>query len=78
MLDTLKKRLLGLNIQISFTKEAVDAVADAGFDEIYGARPLKRAIQTNIEDMLSERMLDGSVKAGEELLCDFKDGKFTI
>ncbi len=78
LLDTLKKRLLGLNIKISFTKEAVDAVADAGFDEIYGARPLKRAIQTNIEDMLSERMLDGSVKAGEELLCDFKDGKFTI
>ncbi len=78
LLDTLKKRLSGLNIEISFSKAAVDAVADAGFDEIYGARPLKRAIQTNIEDMLSEKMLDGTIKAGEELLCDYKDGKFIV
>ena len=78
LLIGLKKRMADLGVSVSFTGAAVSAVADAGFDEIYGARPLKRAIQTNIEDMLSEKLLDGSIKAGQELLCDYKDGKYII
>ncbi|MEE1278036.1 MAG: ATP-dependent Clp protease ATP-binding subunit [Acutalibacteraceae bacterium] len=78
LLTSLQKRMSDLSITVSFTKEAISAVADAGFDEIYGARPLKRAIQTNIEDMLSEKMLDGSIKSGDTLTCDYKDGKYII
>ncbi len=78
MLKSLNGRLSELNINTEFTDAAVDAVADAGFDDVYGARPLRRAIQSNIEDMLSERMLDGSIKAGDSVICDYKDGKYLI
>ena len=62
MLDTLAKRLKAMNIEISFTDAAITAIADKGFDDAYGARPLRRAIQSEIEDTLSEYMLDGKVK----------------
>lgn len=78
MLDTLKKRLESLSISVEFTDAAVSAVADAGFDPLYGARPLRRAIQSNIEDTLSEKMLDGGAKSGDTLVCDFKDGGYTF
>ena len=78
LLDILKKRLEDIGITAEFTDEAVKAVADAGFDEVYGARPLKRAIQSKIEDAVSEKMLEGTVKAGGKLTCDFKDGSFVI
>ncbi len=52
MLDTLKNRLESLGITISFDDTAVKAVSKAGFDDVYGARPLRRAIQTEIEDKL--------------------------
>ena len=78
MLDNLKKRMSDMEIEIEFTDEAVTAIADKGFDEIYGARPLRRAITSEIEDPLSEKMLDGSVKADSKIKCDFADGKFTF
>ncbi len=78
LLNILRKRLEDIGITAEFTDEAVKAVADAGFDEVYGARPLKRAIQSKIEDAVSEKMLEGTVKAGEKLKCDFKDGSFVI
>ncbi len=76
LLETLKKRLSDLGINTEFTPEAIKAVSEAGFDEVYGARPLKRAIQSKIEDAISEKMLDGSVKSGSKLICDFKNDQF--
>ncbi len=76
LLETLQKRLADLDIDAEFTPEAVKAVAEAGFDDIYGARPLKRAIQSKIEDAVSEKLLDGSIKSGKKIKCDFKDGEF--
>ncbi len=76
MLATLKKRVKGLDIEIEFTDDAVKAIAKAGFDPVYGARPLRRAIQSKIEDTLSELMLDGTVKAGEKYVCDVENGEF--
>ncbi|MEE0868951.1 MAG: ATP-dependent Clp protease ATP-binding subunit, partial [Ruminococcus sp.] len=78
MLDTLAKRLEKLDIRITFTDEAVTAIADKGFDENYGARPLRRAIQSEIEDALSEKMLEGSVKENSNVVCSYSDGKFTF
>lgn len=78
MLSGLGKRLADLDIKIEFTEAAVSAVADAGFDEVYGARPLRRAIQSNIEDMLSEKLLESAFGAGESIVCDFADGKYTV
>ena len=78
MLDVLAKRLEKLNIKITFTDSAVTAIADKGFDESYGARPLRRAIQSEIEDVLSEKMLEGSVKENSSVVCSYSDGKFTF
>ena len=69
LLDNLQKRIAAMDIHVSFANEAVEKIADAGFDEVYGARPLKRAIQSRIEDTLSEAMLRGEVKAQHSYTC---------
>ncbi len=78
MLENLRKRVATLDIEIEFTDESVKKVAEAGFDPVYGARPLRRAIQSKIEDTLSELMLDGTVKAGERYICMAEDEKFVF
>ena len=65
-----------LDIKAEFDDSAIEAVAKAGFDEIYGARPLKRAIQSNIEDAISEKMLDGSIKSGDIVTCRYENGDY--
>ena len=69
LLGNLQKRIAAMDIHVSFANEAVEKIADAGFDEVYGARPLKRAIQSRIEDTLSEAMLRGEVKAQHSYTC---------
>lgn len=69
LLGNLQKRIESMDIHVSFTDDAVEKIADAGFDEVYGARPLKRAIQSRIEDTLSEAMLRGEVKAQHSYTC---------
>lgn len=69
LLSNLQKRIATMDIQVSFADDAVEKIADAGFDEVYGARPLKRAIQSRIEDELSEAMLRGEVKAQHSYTC---------
>lgn len=76
MLKSLNKRLAEMNIKAEFTDEAISAIADAGFDKVYGARPLRRAIQTKIEDPLSELILESKIK--DTCTVDFKDGEFTF
>lgn len=76
MLGSLEKQLKELGTSIAFTDAAIDAIADAGFDKVYGARPLRRAIQTRIEDQLSELLLEN--KLGESCRVDYIDGEFTF
>ena len=78
LLSTLSKRVAGLNIDIDFDESAVEKIADEGFDPVYGARPLKRAIQSQIEDKLSEEMLECKIKAGEKYICRFKEDSFVF
>lgn len=78
MLDTLKGKLHEMEIEMDFTPESVAALAEKGYDPLYGARPLRRVIQSEIEDTVSERMLEGSVTAGKRYSCGFADGKFSI
>ncbi|MCQ2478005.1 MAG: ATP-dependent Clp protease ATP-binding subunit, partial [Clostridia bacterium] len=76
MLSDLNTRLKNLDVCVSFDNSAIDALVQKGFDSVYGARPLRRVIMTEIEDALSERILDGSVKKGENITCRFDNGKF--
>lgn len=78
MLDALKAKLQDMGIAMDFTPEAVSAVAEKGYDPLYGARPLRRAIQSEIEDAVSEKMLEGTVIAGKHYQCSYADGAFTF
>ncbi|MFP9118032.1 ATP-dependent Clp protease ATP-binding subunit [Flavobacterium sp. RNTU_13] len=63
---------LGYNIQLS--EKAKDFIADKGFDKQYGARPLKRAIQKYVEDVLAEEIITSKISAGDEIFMDLEDG----
>lgn len=78
MLHSLSQKLEDLEIHMSFTDAACSAISDEGFDDVYGARPLRRAIQNKIEDPVSEKILEGSIKAGKQYLCDFDGAQFTF
>ncbi len=78
MLENLKNRLDNLNITIEFTDEVLTSLAEKGFDAIYGARPLRREIQNRIEDALSEKILDATIKNGDNVVCDFVGGEFNF
>ena len=64
-LDYLRKRLADRDITLSLDDQAIDRLADAGFDPVYGARPLKRAIQQQIENPLAQRILAGDFGPGD-------------
>lgn len=78
MLNILTERLKAMEINLSFSDAAKDKLADEGFDDTYGARPLRRTIRTEIEDVISEKMLDGSIKKDDNILCDYKNNEFVF
>ncbi len=79
MLETLKKRMAGMDIEVTFTDALVKKIAEEGFDPVYGARPLRRAIQSKLEDMFSEMLLDKKLETGKSYTCDADgDGIITV
>ncbi len=78
MLGTLDKRMGELELHLDITDEAIAHLAKAGFDDVYGARPLRRAIQSELEDALAEKMLEGTFKAGDTVRVDVKENSLTF
>ncbi len=78
MLGTLAARLEENGIKAEFTDAAIDKISENGFDATYGARPLRRAIQSGIEDMIAEKMLEGKIKPGETAVVDASENGFDI
>ena len=78
MLKSLETRLNANDITVSFSDAAIEKIAKSGFDPVYGARPLRRAIQNEIEDMLSEEIIDGKIKRGDKITVDVSDDKFVV
>ena len=76
MLKNLKERLKNLEIDFSWDDSVKNALAEKGFDEVYGARPLRREIQNKIEDKLSENILEGKIKKGAKVNCTFENDEF--
>ena len=64
-----------MDITLKVQNTAKDIIAEAGFDQKYGARPLKRAIQNKIEDVLAEEILEGKVKSGDTVSLGARNGK---
>jgi len=77
-LDRLRKRLAERELSITFTSTAMDKLVDVGFEPIYGARPLKRAIQQWIENPLAQRLLAGEYEPGRKIAVDVEAGEFTF
>jgi ATP-dependent Clp protease ATP-binding subunit ClpC len=62
-------------VELEVSDEAVQYLANAGFDPQYGARPLRRAIQRLLEDELSEQLLAGDIEPGQRVRVDLRDGR---
>ena len=71
----LKRRLEGNKIRLELTNNAKEYLANVGFDPVYGARPLKRAIQHYVQDPLSMKILEGSLSEGSSVTMDIRDGE---
>lgn len=78
MLSNVKKRLNANEISVEFTDEAVSLISKEGFDPVYGARPLRRAIQSKIEDLLAEKIIEGEIASGDSIKVDAKDNKIVV
>jgi ATP-dependent Clp protease ATP-binding subunit ClpC len=78
MSDQLVKRLREKDIDLELTDAAKEKLTEEGYDPEYGARPLRRAIQKHIEDRLSEELLKGNIRDGQQVKIDVKDGEFVV
>ncbi|PGL67738.1 ATP-dependent protease ATP-binding subunit ClpC [Bacillus sp. AFS055030] len=78
MVNSLTKRLKEQEIELELSDAAIDKISDEGFDAEYGARPLRRAIQKQVEDRLSEELLKGNVEKGRKVILDVKDNEYVI
>lgn len=77
--DVMAKRVKeNMNISVSFTKKAIEKIAEEGYDKAYGARPLRRAIQSKIEDAFAEEYLRGNIKAGDKVSIGLKTNGFSF
>ena len=77
-LGNLRKRLATNGYSLEFSEAAMNLLGEAGFDPVYGARPLKRAIQNEIENPLAQKILSGEYAAGDTIKVDVADGRFTF
>ena len=78
MIATVAERLKGLGIGLTVMDEALDKLAEEGFDPVYGARPLRRKIQSALEDQVAEKMLDGTLKDGDTARATLENDKIVV
>ena len=77
-LGRLRARLAERNIDIELTPAAATHLARKGYDPVYGARPLKRAIQKELETPIGRRLLAGEIRDGNKVIVHWKDDQFTF
>lgn len=77
MLKSLKERMAANDIRVTFAPSAIEEIAKEGYDKVYGARPLRRAIQTRIEDMLAESIINGDIAKDSDITVEYDGEKFT-
>ena len=77
-LQYLRDRLAERDLSIEFTDAAMDELAEVGFDPVYGARPLKRAIQHEVENPLAQKILAGEFMPGDTIVVDWQDGRMVF
>lgn len=78
MAKSLVKRLKDQDIDLELTDAALEKIAEEGYDPQYGARPIRRALQKNVEDRLSEELLKGTISKNSKVVFDYVDGEFVV
>ena len=78
MLNDLRKRLADKQLNLKVTDAAKDTIIDGGYDPIYGARPLKRYIQSHVETMLAKQIIGGANQAGDTITVDAENGNLVL
>ena len=77
-LNNLAKRLSGLGVEISVSKEAKTLIAERGYEPVYGARPIKRLISKSIETPVSRKIIAGEIKENKKLKISVSNGEFSF
>ena len=77
-LKELSNRLANRQIQISFDDSIKNWLCDIGYDPVYGARPLKRAIQKNLEDKIAKAIISGEITSDKSVMMSHKDGEVSF
>jgi len=78
LLERTRRRLRAQDVELEFTREAVDLVAEEGFDPEFGARPLRRTIQRKVDNELSRMLLEGSLDSGDRVVVGAQDGNLSF
>ncbi len=78
MIASVAERMKGMGIELKVTDKAIALLCEKGYDPAYGARPLRRTIQSMLEDTIAEKMLDGGLANGDTAVADVLDGKLTV
>ena len=73
-----EKRLINSNIHLELTDKAKEYIIDSSYDEKYGARPIKRFVQKNIETLIAENIIKDNIKYGDNIIIDNKDNKLVL
>ncbi|HAY97701.1 MAG TPA: type VI secretion system ATPase TssH, partial [Ruminococcaceae bacterium] len=76
-LKGLSDRLKEKNISLHVTEAAKDYIVKNGYDPVYGARPIKRFIQSNIETLIARKMIENDIEPDSTVTVDYKNGAFT-
>ena len=75
MISGLNRRLEDKQLKVTLSDAAMNAVIDRGFDPVFGARPLKRFLQSKVETLIARTILTGNLSTGSALTIDYKDGQ---
>ena len=78
LLERTKRRLHAQDIEAEFTEAALELLAEEGFDPEFGARPLRRTIQRQVDNELSRMVLGGSLDPGEKVMVSAEEGRLTF
>ena len=78
LLKGLKSRLEEKELHLEISEEAIEQIVSAGYDPVFGARPLKRFIQSNVETLIAKKIVAGSLKPNDVLLLDVINGELTV
>ena len=74
----MSKQLAEKEVKLEVTDAAKDFLGEKGYDEVFGARPLRRVIQDMVEDKLSDGLLGGKFHAGDTIVVDLEEGKIVV